>query len=91
MHVLKKRETPRSDDEESERGKDERPVDIDTILIAGQDRGLNFQAIQDMEVGQVVDYVIQWNIVHDTNDDEKEKKNKPKIRKATQADWDAFF
>jgi hypothetical protein len=44
-----------------------------------------------MEVGQVVDYVIQWNIVHDTNDDEKEKKNKPKIRKATQADWDAFF
>lgn len=89
MHVVKKRETPRSDDEVSERGKEERPVDIDTILIAGQDRGLNYQAITEMEVGQVVDYVIEWNRVHET-DEEKEKK-KPKVRKATQADWDAFF
>lgn len=51
---------------------------------------MNYQAITEMEVGQVVDYVIEWNRVHDQGDDEKEKK-KPKVRKATQADWNAFF
>lgn len=45
-----------------------------------------------MEVGQLVDFLTEWTNVHkdDFNFDEK-KKHKVTKRKATQADWDAFF
>lgn len=41
-----------------------------------------------MTPGQLVDYVVEWNNIHDTSDEENEE---PKKRRATQADWDAFF
>jgi hypothetical protein len=48
-----------------------------------------------MTLGQVVDYVIEYNEMHDLNAPQKNggsKKKKPQqVRKATQADWDAFW
>lgn len=41
-----------------------------------------------MDIGQIVDYCIEFNQAHEIKDKAKEK---PKRRKATQADWDAFF
>lgn len=47
-----------------------------------------------MELGQIVDYVVEWNNIHsDETDGDSDSKKKPKDtkRKATQADWDAFL
>lgn len=45
-----------------------------------------------MELGQLVDYVIEWNNIHSEEVEGGEKpKEKDTKRKATQADWDAFF
>lgn len=45
-----------------------------------------------MELGQLVDYVIEWNNIHEEEDEGsgsgQKRANK---RKATQADWDAFL
>lgn len=48
-----------------------------------------------MELGEAVDYVIEYNEIN-TPKEEKSGKNKntkeePTKRKATQADWDAFW
>lgn len=50
-------------------------------------------ALRRMELGQIVDYCTEWNRIHEPEDSEKggKKKEKVKKRKATQADWDAFF
>lgn len=47
-------------------------------------------AIKEMELGQVVDFVIEYNDMHNFTDDGK-KAAKPKIRDANQSDWDAFW
>ena len=55
---------------------------------------MTFDAIRRMEVGQIVDYVIEWNNVHSEEMDEGQNTKKKKdvhVREATQADWDAFF
>ncbi len=52
------------------------------IILAGIDRGLSYEAIQKMTIGQVVDFCIEYN---------NRQKAEPKPRKATQADIDAFF
>ena len=45
-----------------------------------------------MEIGQVVDYVFEYNELHGYDEGpETKEKEKPNIRKATQADWDAFW
>lgn len=48
-----------------------------------------------MELGQVVDYCTEWNRIHEPDDSDQDGKSKKKEkvtkRKATQADWDAFF
>lgn len=41
-----------------------------------------------MDIGQIVDFCIEFNEAHTAKD---EKQEAPKRRKATQADWDAFF
>lgn len=58
------------------------------ITIAAIDRGLDFEGMKEMEIGQIVDYCIQWNEIHDPDDTKKKRKNK---RKANQADWDSFL
>lgn len=43
-----------------------------------------------MELGQLLDYCEEWNRIHDQSGKDNKKKTVHK-RKATQADWDAFF
>lgn len=64
-------------------------VDLDTIVLAGIERGLSMADIKDMTIGQIVDYVIAYN--DRVKEAEKEEKKKDKKRKATQRDIDAFF
>lgn len=62
------------------------------VTIAGAERGLSVDAMKDMEIGQVVDYVEEYNRMHDTGNGKGEKKQEEVIRrKATQQDWDNFF
>lgn len=41
-----------------------------------------------MDIGQIVDYCIEFNEAHEIKD---EKQKADTRRAATQADWDAFF
>ncbi len=61
------------------------------VTIAGVDRGLTVDAIKEMELGQLVDYVTEYNRMHDYETSGSKKEDKPKRRMATQADWDAFW
>ena len=74
-----------SDTTESEKGE---AVDLDTIILAGIERGLTMADIKMMTIGEVVDFVIAYN--DRVKEAEKEEK-KDKKRKATQRDIDAFF
>ena len=44
-----------------------------------------------MDIGQVVDYCKEWNIMHKIDTGKSGKSAEPKRRKATQTDWDAFL
>lgn len=57
-------------------------------MIAGQRRGLSFEAMQHMTLGVLVDYCTEYD-----NQQARAEKNesKPKKRRATQADIDAYF
>ena len=46
----------------------------------------------DMEVGQLVDFVIEYNRIHDIKSSKKGEVEPEEVieRKATQADWDAL-
>lgn len=50
-------------------------------------------ALRRMELGQIVDYCTEWNRIHESDNQDGKSKKKEKVtkRKATQADWDAFF
>ena len=45
-------------------------------------------AVRRMEIGQIVDFVIEWNEIHDS---EQKAGKGTGGREATQADWDAFW
>lgn len=62
-------------------------------MTAALDRGLDFAGVQQMELGAIVDFCIEYNEMHKSKDSGSENENnnaKPKVRKATQADWDAL-
>ena len=56
---------------------------------------MTVDAIRHMELGQVVDYCVEWNNVHEEQEVDSSTSNKKSEqgtkRKATQADWDALF
>lgn len=54
------------------------------IMIAGIERGLSYESIQKMTIGQVVDFCIEYN-----NRNKEEKKTNR--RKATREDYRLFF
>ena len=74
-----------SDTTESKKGE---AVDLDTIILAGIERGLTMADIKMMTIGEVVDFVIAYNdrVKEAENEEKKDKK-----RKATQKDIDAFL
>jgi len=53
--------------------------------------------MRDMEIGQIIDYVEEYNRMHKLSDRSgsgrnKQKEKEPDTRRAaTQADWDAFL
>lgn len=55
-------------------------------MIAAHERGLDVATMRKMTLGQVVDYVIEYN-----NRQEKAEKNEPTKRWATQGDINAFL
>lgn len=57
-------------------------------MIAGIRRGLDMNAIQTMQLGQLVDYCIEYD---KQGKDAEKKANKPTMRNATQAEIDAFL
>ena len=57
-------------------------------MISAIDRGLTHSDVKQMDIGQILDYCIIYNEMHDLGD---EGEKKAKKRKATQADWDAFL
>ena len=70
----------------------EKQIDLETIIIAGVERGLSMADIRKMQIGQVVDFCIAYN------EREKEAERKAKAeekhggrRRATQNDINAFF
>ena len=82
-----------SDEEESGE-----PLTLDTITIGATARGLSVEDIKDMELGQVVDYCIEWNKINEVDEDPEASKKKQKThprkkkaRKARQADWDLLL
>lgn len=69
-------------------GQDDSAVTLDTVILAGLERGLTMTDLREMQLGQVVDFII----AHNKRLQEAElRKNKPRRRKATQADINAFF
>lgn len=54
------------------------------IILAGIERGLTYDAIEQMTIGQVVDFCIEYN-----NRNKEEKKTDR--RKATREDFRLFF
>lgn len=54
------------------------------IIMAGIERGLTYDAIERMSIGQVVDFCIEYN-----NRNKQEKKNDR--RQATREDYRLFF
>lgn len=48
--------------------------------------GMDYAMISEMTPGNLVDYIVSWNELHDTSP----KNKKPTVRMATQADFDNF-
>lgn len=57
-------------------------------MIAGSSRGLDFQAMTRMQLGQIVDYCVEYD--NQTQKSEK-RKDEPEIRKARRGDFSSIF
>lgn len=55
------------------------------IILAGVERGLSYESIQKMTIGQAVDFCIEYN---NRNKHEEKKTDR---RKATREDYRLFF
>lgn len=53
-------------------------------MVGATQRGLTINDIKEMDIGDIVDYVIEYNNIMLTDNDE------PGVRRATQADFDNF-
>lgn len=56
------------------------------IILAGVERGLSYESIQKMTIGQAVDFCIEYN-----NRNKHEEKKRTDRRKATREDYRLFF
>lgn len=63
------------------------------LIVAGTSRGLTVEDMRKMEIGEFVDFCIEWNEwnMPDDKGEKNKKEETPVKRKATQADWDALF
>ena len=79
--------------EESEKkSRDDSAIELNTIILAGLERGLTMTDVRRMTIGQVVDFVVDYNKRQKAADRAQERAEKRKIkRKGTQNDINAFF
>ena len=84
---LKKLKAPSGPSQNGESRKSNK-ISTDGILIGAISRGLSYEGISEMEIGQVVDYCIEYNEFEKIND--KSESANTTVRQATQADWDAL-
>lgn len=61
---------------------------LDDVILAAVERGLTMSDIRKMRLGEVVDFCYTYN---ERQKDAEKKSEKPKKRKATQNDINAFF
>ena len=87
---FKKLEKDERGDEKRSSGKER--IDLDTIILAGIERGLSMSDIRRMQIGQIVDYCISYNERQEQAEKQAKKEQKfGKKRKANQNDINAFF
>lgn len=60
-------------------------IKIENIYVGAIERGLSISDMENMDLGDVIDYVITYNNLHDETEDDETT-----TRKATQSDWDNF-
>ena len=67
-------------------------INLDTVILAGLERGLTMADIKAMQLGQVVDFCIEYNKRQEEGEKAAEKQERRRTkRKATQSDIDSFF
>ena len=79
-------------EENRRKSKDSSAITLDDIILAGLERGLTMSDIRRMQLGQVVDFCINYN--ERQREAEKAQKHAEKHgikRKASQNDINAFF
>lgn len=89
VYIVKKPSEAEEHSRKSERSESAGQLDINTIILAGIERGLTITDIKKMQVGQVVDFVVDYNERQKRADREAEKKDKK--RRATQNDINGFL
>lgn len=67
-------------------------INLNTIILAGLERGLTVQDLRRMQLGQVVDFVIEYNERHKNAEKKAERKHKVKhYRLATKDEVDMML
>ena len=62
------------------------------ILMAGMERGLTMSDMRKMQLGQIVDFCIEYNEREKKAQKARERRERGlERRRASQADFDAFF
>ena len=89
INVVKKPSEAEEHPRKSKESESARGLDINTIILAGIERGLTITDIKKMQIGQVVDFVVDYNERQKQADREAEKKDKK--RRATQNDINGFL
>lgn len=55
-------------------------IKIENIYVGAIERGLSIEDMDEMDLGDIIDYVVMYNNMHEDEDTES-------TRKATQEDW----
>ena len=75
-----------------ENSPDGKGIEIDELILAGMERGLTVTDIKKMQIGQLVDFCIEYNNRRSKAEKHAERERKQGTRrKATQGDINAFF
>lgn len=64
---------------------------LDDIILAGVERGLSMSDARRMQLGEIVDYCIEYNNRQKRAEEAQEESKKPKKRYATQDEIRAYF
>lgn len=60
------------------------------IYVAASQRGMSLSDLENIEVGQVIDFIIEYNNIMSGDDSDSEGKSVKRTRKAVQSDWNNF-